>query len=42
LIFENVASLKEIETHWSLDDVLRAIAILDLKAELQAERTKKR
>lgn len=36
LVFEKVATLQEIEQSWSLDDILRATALLDLKAEMQA------
>ena len=34
LIFENIATLQELETIWSLDDVLRANAILNMKQDL--------
>lgn len=37
---EKVATLQEIENHWSLDDVLRALALLDYKSELQRRKIK--
>lgn len=37
LIIEKIASLYEIEKMWSLDDVLRANALLDMKMDLQEE-----
>lgn len=36
LIFEGVATLQEVEQHWSIDDVLDANEMLDAKAEAQA------
>jgi len=33
LVIEKIASLEELETHWSLDDVARANAILDMQAD---------
>lgn len=36
-----VASLQEIETHYSLDDVLKANAVLDYKEELRRKASKK-
>lgn len=32
LVLEQVATLAEIETQWSLDDVYRANAMLDMRA----------
>lgn len=40
LVFEKIATLQEIETSWSLDDVLRALALLDCRTELQRQKTK--
>lgn len=34
---EGIATLQELETHWSLDDAERANAILDMKQDLAAE-----
>jgi hypothetical protein len=34
---EKVASLYELETTWSLDDVLRANAVLDMRQAIEAE-----
>jgi ABC-type uncharacterized transport system substrate-binding protein len=31
-----VATLKEIETHWSLDDVVTANGLLDVQGEINA------
>lgn len=36
LVFERVATLEELETHWSLDDVARANALLDMKNTYEA------
>jgi|GEM_PF-4335201 len=41
LIFDKIATLQEIETHWSLDDVMRALALLELKADIQTNNSKK-
>lgn len=41
LVFEKVATLQEIETSWSLDDSLRAIAILEYKNAVSEEQRKK-
>lgn len=41
LILEKVATLSEIETLWSLDDVMRANALLDMKSDIaEVERRK--
>jgi len=40
-VIEKIATLQEIENHWSLDDLLRAIAILELKEAIQMENSKK-
>jgi ABC-type uncharacterized transport system substrate-binding protein len=38
---EKVASLSELETNWSLDDVARANALLDMKSDIrEANETK--
>jgi hypothetical protein len=34
---EKVTGLRELEDHWSLDDVARANALLDMRAELEQE-----
>jgi hypothetical protein len=34
LIFEKVATLEELETHWSLDDALRMEALLDMRLDI--------
>lgn len=34
---EKVTELRELETAWSLDDVARASALLDMRAELERE-----
>ena len=34
---EGAATLEELETTWSLDDLLRANAVLDFRAEVEAE-----
>ena len=41
LVFERLATLNALETSWSLDDVYRANALLDMKDDL-AEEEKRR
>ena len=41
LILEGIVSLQEIEQSWSLDDVMRANALLDLKIDLRQEEERK-
>lgn len=41
LVFEKIATLYELENYWSLDDVMRAVALLDFKADVQSENAKK-
>jgi hypothetical protein len=36
LVISEVATLEEIERHYSVDDVYRANAILDMKADLES------
>jgi len=38
---EGIASLEEIERAWSLDDLLRANALLDMRLDLMEEAKKK-
>lgn len=35
LVLDNIATLEEIERHWSLDDVFRANALLDMRCDMQ-------
>ncbi len=35
LIMEKVATLKELETHWCLDDAIRAFAVIEIRADQQ-------
>lgn len=37
---DGAATLEELETTWSLDDLLRANAVLDFRAEVEAEAMK--
>ena len=37
LIVEKVATLEELETYWSLDDVMRVHALLDMRASMEFE-----
>lgn len=37
LIVEKIATLKELETYWSLDDVLRVHALLDMRSSMEFE-----
>lgn len=41
LVFEKVATLQEIENHWSLDDVMRAMSLLEFREDVQAENAKR-
>lgn len=41
VILEKIATLQEIETHWSLDDLIRANDILDMKYDLEREEMKR-
>jgi hypothetical protein len=40
LIFEKVATLDELENLWSLDDLQRANALLDMKVSMEEEQTR--
>jgi hypothetical protein len=40
LIAEGVATLEEIERHWSLNDVYKANAVLDFVRDVQKEQVK--
>lgn len=40
LITEKMATLEELKTSWTMDDVDRAIAVLNLKADIENEMTK--
>ena len=40
-IVERVATLHEVETHWSIDDLADANEALDIKAEAEAKAAKK-
>ncbi|MEM3714120.1 MAG: hypothetical protein QXF82_04145 [Nitrososphaeria archaeon] len=37
LVFEKVVSLYDLENYWSLDDVMRANAVLNIKFEYMQE-----
>ena len=41
IILEGIASLEEIERAWSLDDLMRANALLDMRLDLLEESKKK-
>ena len=41
LVVDGVCSLKELETCWSIDDVERANAILDMREYYQAKKAEK-
>lgn len=42
LVLEGVATLHELETHWSIDDLVSANAALDAKAEAETAANKGR
>jgi hypothetical protein len=35
LVINQCATLQELDTHWSIDDVMRANAVLDVKEEIE-------
>jgi len=37
LVIERIATLEELDRHWSLDDIYRANAMLDMQADIKAE-----
>jgi hypothetical protein len=41
LVMENVATLSELETTWSLDDVMRANAVLSMQKTIESTMLKK-
>ena len=41
LVVHRVATLQELETHWSLDDVDKANAMLDMKVDLDYQQQQK-
>ena len=41
LVLQKICSLQELETIWSLDDVLRANALLDMQSDLTEVESKK-
>jgi len=42
LVLEGIATLEELEKTWSLDDVLRAEALLDMRSDLALHENQKR
>lgn len=41
LVIDQVATLQELDSHWSLDDIYRANALLDMRADTQAKAREK-
>ena len=41
LVIDKVASLQEIETHWNLEDVMKANALLDMRIDIEKDVMKK-
>lgn len=39
-MIDKIATLQELETNWSLDDVMRAHAIIDYRSELEFQNRK--
>jgi len=37
LITERVATLQELDAHWTIEDMLKANAVLDMKADIKAD-----
>lgn len=42
IVLEGLATLQEIETHWSIDDLADAHEVLDVKSAMEAAATTKR
>jgi hypothetical protein len=40
-VIDKVASLQEIETHWNIEDVLKANALLDMRIDIEKDLLKK-
>lgn len=41
LVIERIATLEEMDRHWTLDDIYRANALLDMQADIKADAAKK-
>lgn len=41
LVVQGVATLEELETHWNIDDVLRANGILDMRDDFDKHEASK-
>ena len=41
LVLDKIATLEEIETHWSFDDLMRANAILNMQSEISLDLQRK-
>ena len=42
VVFEKITTLQELETHWSLDDLVRANAVLEMRSDYLKETEKAR
>jgi hypothetical protein len=42
LVTEKIATLKEIDEHWSLEDIDKANAVLDMRREIERLQSEKR
>jgi ABC-type uncharacterized transport system substrate-binding protein len=40
-VIEKLATLQELDHHWTLDDIYRANALLDMRADTQAKAQEK-
>jgi len=40
-VVERIATLEELDSHWTLDDMARANALLDMKADVKATQAEK-
>lgn len=40
VVNEKFATLEEIETHWSLDDLMRCLAFIEIKADIDYQNRK--
>jgi len=40
-VIERMATLQELDSHWTLDDIYRANALLDMRADTQAKAREK-
>lgn len=40
-MIERIATLEEMDRHWTLDDIYKANALLDMQSDIRADQAKK-